>query len=65
MVKKVADDLGINNGLLYRWRKKYMPEEAKTRYETLKEENKAIKLELAEIKMERNMLKTDCSCIGR
>lgn len=65
MVKKVADDLGINDGLLYRWRKKYVPEEAKTRYETLKEENKTIKLELVEIKMEWNMSKINCSCTGR
>jgi len=56
-VKEVADDLGINISLLYRWRKKYTPEGEKTQFATLKEENRALKLENAELKIERDMLK--------
>ena len=56
-VKRVAEDLGVGEGMLYRWRKKYTAEGDKTRYATLEEENKGLKLELAELRMERDMLK--------
>ena len=56
-VKGVAEDLGVSENLLYRWRKKYTPEGDKTRYATLEEENKALKLEMAQLKMEADMLK--------
>jgi transposase len=56
-VKQVAEDLGIKENLLYRWRKKYTSEGDKTRYATLEEELKALKLENAELKIERDMLK--------
>jgi transposase len=38
-VKQAADDLGIKENLLYRWRKKYTMTGEKTRYATLEEEN--------------------------
>ena len=56
-VRQVAEDLGVGENVLYRWRKKYTADGDKTRYATLEEENKSLKLELAEVKMERDMLK--------
>jgi transposase len=56
-VQAVADDLGVSVSLLYRWRKRYTPKGDKTRYATLEEECRALKLENAELKMERDMLK--------
>ena len=56
-VKQVAEDLGIAENMLYRWRKKYTADGDKTRYATLEEENKALRLEVAELKIEADMLK--------
>ena len=56
-VNEVAEDLGISVSLLYRWRKRYTPQGDKTKYATLEEECRALKLENAELKMERDMLK--------
>ncbi|HUM43932.1 MAG TPA: transposase [Fervidobacterium sp.] len=56
-VKEIAGDLGISVSLLYRWRKKYTPEGEKTQFATMEEENRALKLENAELKIERDMLK--------
>jgi Transposase and inactivated derivatives len=56
-VKQVADDLGVAEALLYRWRKRYTAEGDKSRYATLEEENRALRLELAELKIEQDMLK--------
>ena len=56
-VKQVSDDLGVSENMLYRWRRKYTSSGDKTRYATLEEENKALRLELAETRIERDMLK--------
>jgi transposase len=56
-VAQVAKDLDIGDGMLYRWRQKYTPDGDKTRYATMEEELKALKLENAQLKMERDMLK--------
>jgi transposase len=56
-VSQVAKDLGISENLLYRWRQKYTSEGEKTRQTTLEEENKALRLQLAEARMEADMLK--------
>jgi transposase len=56
-VTEVARNLGISDGMLYRWRQKYTPEGEKTRYATLEEENKALRLQNAEQAMEIDMLK--------
>lgn len=56
-VRETARDLGVGEALLYRWRLKYGPDGNKTRYATLEEENRALQLEIAELKMERDMLK--------
>jgi len=56
-IKEVAGDLGISENILYRWRKKYTADGDKTRYATLEEENKALRLQLAEARIEADMLK--------
>jgi transposase len=56
-VGEVAKDLGINPDRLYAWRKKYTADGDKTRYATLEEENKALRLQVAQLAMERDMLK--------
>ena len=56
-VKQIATDLGVHENLLYNWRKKYTADGDKTRFATMEEENKALRLEVAELKMERDMLK--------
>jgi transposase len=53
----VAKDLGITGSMLYRWRKRYTADGDKTRFATLEEEDRALRLELAEMKIERGMLK--------
>ena len=56
-MKQVAADLGLNENRLYAWRKKFTAEGDRTRYSTLEDEVKALKLEVVELKMERDMLK--------
>ena len=56
-VSEVAKDLGITDGMLYRWRQRYTANGDKTRFATMEEENRALRLENAELKMERDMLK--------
>ena len=56
-VKELAEDLGIHENLLYNWRRKYTADGDKTRYTTLEEENRDLKRQLAETRMERDMLK--------
>ena len=43
--------------LLSHWRKKYTLEGEKTQFATMEEENRALKFENAELKIERDMLK--------
>ena len=56
-VAEIAKDLDINPNLLYRWRQRYTAEGDKTRYATLEQELRATQRELAETRMERDMLK--------
>ena len=56
-VKEVAGDLGISEPLLYRWRKKYTKDGDKTRFATLEEENRALRRQLAEARIEADMLR--------
>ena len=56
-VKQISEDLGISENLLYRWRKKYTASGEKTRYATLEEENKALRMENAKLKVEADMLR--------
>jgi transposase-like protein len=45
-------DMGIHENLLYNRRRKYTADGYKTKYATLEEENRDLKRQLAEIKME-------------
>ena len=56
-VAQVARELGISEGMLYRWRCKYAPEGDTTRYASLEEGNKALRLKNAEQAIEIDMLK--------
>ena len=56
-VRAIAEDLGIAEGILYSWRKKYTAKGDKTPIATMEEELKLLRLENAELKMERDMLK--------
>jgi len=56
-MRQVAEDLGIKENRLYAWRKKYTAEGDKTRYATLEEELKTLRLENARLRMEQDMLK--------
>ena len=56
-VKEISVDLGIHENMLYNWRRKYTADGDKTKYATLEEENRDLQRQLAEVKMERDMLK--------
>ena len=56
-LKQVAEDLGISESMLYRWRQRYTCHGDKTKTATLEEELKELRLENAELRMERDMLK--------
>ena len=56
-VSEVSKDLGITDSMLYRWRQRYTADGDKTRLATMEDENRALRLENAELKMERDMLK--------
>ena len=64
-VKQIAQDLGISENLLHAWRRKYTSEGEKTRYATLEEENRALRLENAELKIEADMLKKATAYFAR
>jgi transposase len=55
-IGEVAKSLGVTDSMLYRWRKRYTADGDKTRFATLEEENRALRLEIAELKIEQDML---------
>ena len=56
-VAEVARNIGITDGMLYRWRQKCKTEGEKTRYASLEDENKQLRLENAKQAIEIDMLK--------
>jgi transposase len=56
-VADIARDLGVSDGMLYRWRQKYTALGEKTQAASLEEENKKLRLRNAELMMEVDMLK--------
>jgi transposase len=56
-VREIAADIGVHGNIPYNWRRKYTAGGEKTKYATLEEELRATRRELAEIKLERDMLK--------
>ncbi len=56
-VKEFCQDLGITPSMLYRWRKKFTAEGEKTDATVKQEELRKLQIELAELKIENDMLK--------
>jgi len=56
-VADIARDLGISDGMLYRWRQKYTAQGDKTQTASMEEELKGLRLRNAELAMEVDMLK--------
>jgi len=56
-LKQVAEDLGISDGALRLWRDKYINESGSAQQGTLREENERLKKEIAELRVERDILK--------
>ncbi|MDR1733088.1 MAG: transposase [Synergistaceae bacterium] len=61
-VKEAAEDLGVSESMLYWWRQRYTAQGDKTQSATIEEELKALRLENAELKIERDMLKKAAAC---
>ena len=64
-VREVAKDLGVGENVLYTWRKKYTADGDKTRDASLEEENKTLRLQLAEARIEVDMLKKATAYFAR
>jgi Transposase and inactivated derivatives len=56
-VPEIAEDLGIGSNVLYRWRQRYTVEGNLTERAAIEQELRATQRELAEVKLERDMLK--------
>lgn len=56
-LQAIADDLGIDRGNIYRWRKIYGPEGEKTPSAAADEEARALRRENKELREELDMLK--------
>jgi len=56
-ISQIAVDLGIKTDRLYAWRRKYTADGDKTPAAIQNDELKKLRLENAELKMERDMLK--------
>lgn len=56
-VQAVSQSLGISSGLLYRWRKKYTPSGEQTELSQEQDENRRLRLRLAELEEENDILK--------
>ena len=57
MIKEVTENLGIVVTQLYRWWNRYTPQGVKIQYAPLEEECCAFRLEVAELRIERDRLK--------
>jgi len=64
-VSEIAEDLGIGSNLLYRWRHRYTAEGGITERSGLEQALRATQRELAEVKMERDMLKKAAAYFAR
>ena len=56
-VSEIAEALGINSNLLYRWKQRYTVSGNLTERTAVELELRATQRELAEVKLERDMLK--------
>ena len=56
-MREFCEDLGIHHSMIYRWRKIYAENGEMTRAAEQQEQLRKLQLELAELKMENEMLK--------
>ena len=56
-ISQIAGDLGIKTDRLYAWRRKYTADGDKTPAAVQNDELKKLRIEVAELKIERDMLK--------
>lgn len=56
-IQETADSLGIHVSLLNRWRRKYTPAGEKTQLTAEQEENQRLRLRIAELEREVDLLK--------
>ena len=56
-IEGLCEDLGINPSVLYRWRRKYTQDGQQTPAAAEQERVRKLQIELAELKMENDMLK--------
>ena len=56
-VKEVADSLGVNVQMPYRWRRLYTPDGEKTQFSESQDDNKALRQRIAELEEENYILK--------
>ena len=56
-IKEFCADLGIHHSMIYRWRKIYTEGGEKTKVAEQQDQLRRLQLELAELKMENEMLK--------
>lgn len=54
---KVAEELGISDGSLQRWKAKYLAEAGGPQQKNLQAENERLKREVSELRQEREILK--------
>ena len=56
-IQETADSLGIHVSLLNRWRRQYTPAGEKTQLTAEQEENQRLRLRIAELERENDLLK--------
>ena len=64
-VQAVSQSLGISSGLLYRWRKKYTSRGEQTELSQEQDENRRLRLHLAELEEENDILKKAASFFAK
>jgi transposase len=64
-IAEIARHLGISEGVLYRWRGKYLPNGNPTARASQEEELKVLRAENSELRMENDMLKKAAAYFAR
>ena len=64
-MKEFCADLGILHSMIYRWRNIYTVSGEKTKVAEQQDQLRKLQLELAELKMENEMLKKAAACFAK